>query len=154
MVDGKKEPLPSSLSAMVDSFNELLPGIPWNDSTADAILYGISDRDNNGLSFTVDVPFGRVFVTLQAVESRGKDESTLVSSCVIWSLADAVVWDGNRPATKEGLLDLLQEIRRVIRRLRHGPCATCAAQDPPAYHPRLTLEGGCVVCVLKSFLQA
>ena len=154
MVDGKKEPLPSSLSAMVDSFNELLPGIPWNDSTADAILYGISELDYGGLSLPVDVPFGKVEVALVAVDSRGKDEPTLVKGCVIWSLSNDVVWDGNRPATKEGLLDLLQEIRQVIRRLRHGPCATCAAQDPPAYHPRLTPEGGCVVCVLQSFLQA
>ena len=153
MVEGKKEPLPSSLSAIVDSFNELLPGIPWDDSTADAILYGISELDYGGLSLPVDVPFGKVEVALVA-DSRGQDGSTSVKGCIIWSLPNDVVWDGNRPATKEGLLDLLQEIRRVIRRLRHGPCATCVAQDPPAYHLRLSPEGGCVVCTLKSFLQA
>ena len=67
---------------------------------------------------------------------------------------EGLVWERARPATKEGLLDLLLETRRVIKCLQHGPCATCVARDPPQHNMRLTPEGGCVTCVLKTFLQA
>ena len=152
MAEDKKESLPPSLSAMVDSFNELLPGIPWNDRTVDTILYDIAENDYDGISLSVDVPVGKVEVILTA-GSRGKDTSAMVKGCVIWSLPYDIVWDGRRPATKEGLLDLLQEIRQVVKRIQHGPCATCVALDLPVYRPRLTPEGDCVSCVLKSFLQ-
>ena len=44
--------LPSSLTAMVESFNELLPGMPWNDSIVDAIFWGVA---NNGCSLGVPI---------------------------------------------------------------------------------------------------
>ena len=37
---------------MVESFNELLPGVPWNDSIVDAILWGVA---NNGCSLGVPI---------------------------------------------------------------------------------------------------
>ena len=152
MPDNKKAMLPTSVSALVDSFNELLPGIPWNDSIVDAIVWEIV-ANACCIRLPVYVVHGEAEVELE-VHSRGEDMPALAKASVSWSVAEGLVWEGTRPATKQGLLELLLETRRVIKCLQHGPCATCAARNPPLYCLRLTPEGGCVSCVLTSFLQA
>ena len=140
---------------MVESFNELLPGVPWNDSIVDAIFWGVA---NNGCSLRVPiyVTHGSADVELELHNSLCEDCQThegRATISIFWSLPDTTVWECTRPATKEGLLELLLEARRIIRCMRHGPCAACFARTPPEYNLRLTPEGGCVECVLASFLQ-
>ena len=116
------------MSAVVDSFNELLPGVPWNDTVVNTIKWEVA-ANAGCIGFPVFVAHGDADVELEMRERT-------------------------RAATKDGLLDLLLETRRVIKCLQHGPCATCVARDPPQHNMRLTPEGGCVTCVLKTFLQA
>ena len=144
--------LPASVSAVVDSFNELLPGVPWNDSVVNAIKWEVA-ANACCIGFPIFVAPGDADVELE-VHNYSDDAPAVAKVSVYWSLADGLAWEGTRPATKDGLLDLLLETRRVIKCLQHGPCATCVARDPPLHNMRLTPEGGCVTCVLKTFLQA
>ena len=144
--------LPASLFAVVDSFNELLPGVPWNDSVVNTIKWEVV-ANACCIGFPVVVAHGDVGVELE-MHNYSEDAPAIAKVSVYWSLAEGLVWEGTRPATKDGLLDLLLEARRVIKCLQHGPCATCVARDPPLHNMRLTPEGGCVTCVLKTFLQA
>ena len=144
--------LPASLSAVVDSFNELLPGVPWNDSVVNTIKWEVV-ANACCIGFPVFVAHGEADVELE-MHIHMDDAPAIAKDSVFWSLAKGLVWEGTRPATKDGLLDLLLETRRVIKCLQHGPCATCVARDPPLHNMRLTPEGGCVTCVLKTFLQA
>ena len=142
--------LPASLSAVVDSFNELVPGVPWNDSTVDTIIWEVVAN-----ACCISLP---IFVTHRGadfeLEVHSHAECSLANASVYWTLAEGFMWEETRPATKDGLLELLLETQKVIKCLQHGPCATCAARNPPERRLRLTPEGGCVVCVLTSFLQA
>ena len=88
------------------------------------------------------------------MHSYSDDAPAVAKVSVYWSFADGLAWGSTKPATKDGLLDLLLETRRAIKCLQQGPCATCMARDPPQHNMRLTPEGGCVRCVLKTFLQA
>ena len=144
--------LPASLSAVVDSFNDLLPGVPWNDSVVNTIIWEVG-ANAGCVGFPVFVAHGDVDVELE-IHPCGKDAPATAKVSIYWSLAEGLVWGRTMPATKEGLLDLLLETRRAIKCLQHGPCATCMARDPPQHNMRLTPEGGCVTCVLKTFLQA
>ena len=144
--------LPASVSAMVDSFNELLPGMPWNDSIVDAII-GEVVTEAGMIRLPIFVAHGDADVELE-VAAQPANIDAVAKASVAWDLADGVVWEGTRPATKQGLLELLLETKRIIRCMQHGLCATCAAKNPPLYCLRLTPKAGCVSCVLTSFLQA
>ena len=144
--------LPASLSAVVESFNELLPGVPWNDSVVNTIKWEVV-ANACCIGFPIFVAHGDANVELEMHNHR-EDAPAIAKASVYWSPAEGLVWEGTRPATKDGLLDLLLETRRVIKCLQHGPCATCVAREPPLHNMRLTPEGGCVTCVLKTFLQA
>ena len=144
--------LPASLSAMVDSFNELMPGVPWNDSVLNAIKWEVG-ANAGCICFPIYVAHGDVGLELE-MHHCGNDVQDTAKISIYWSFADDAVWGRTVPATKDGLLDLLLDTRRAIKCLRHGPCATCMARDPPRHNMRLTPEGGCVRCVLKTFLQS
>ena len=138
------------MSAVVDSFNELLPGVPWNDSVVNAIKWEVA-ANAGCIGFPIFVAHGDADVELE-LHTYSDDAPAVAKVSVYGSLAEGLVWEGTRPATKDGLLDLL-ETRRVIKCLQNGPCATCVARDPPLHNMRLTPKGGCVTCVLKTFLQ-
>ena len=147
--------IPASLAAMVDSFNDVVPGIAWDDNVVDAML-GQAAANASSCTFHVHVAVPQhgdaeveVAIHSPLCKCRHIPASAVVS--IYWSLPDTTVWEGTRPANKEGLLELLLEARRIIRCIRRGPCAACLAKNPPEYSARLTPEGSCLFCVLASF---
>ena len=92
--------LPASLSAVVDSFNELLPGVPWNDSVVNTIKWEVL-ANACCIGFPVFVAHGDADVELE-VHSYSDDAPAVAKVSVYWSLADGLAWEGTRPATKDG----------------------------------------------------
>ena len=161
--------LPSSLAAMVESYNDLVPGIVWNDSVVDAMLVRAA-ANASSCKFHVHVVVSSCKFHVHVVVPPHDDAEVELeihsplcicrhtpgraSVSVYWSLPDTTVWEGTRPATKEGLLELLLEARRIIRCIQRGPCAECLAKTPPDYSLRLTPGDSCLSCVLASFFLA
>ena len=144
----------ASLAAMVHSYNALVPGVAWDDSVVDAML--VQAATNASCTFRVHVAVSQYGVAEVEIEihsplckCRHTPARAVVS--IYWSLPDTTVWEGTRPATKDGLLELLLDARRIIKRMQHGPCTACLAKTPPDYSLRLTPEGDCLSCVLASF---
>ena len=147
--------IPASLAAMVDSYNDLVPGVAWDDSVVDAMLAQAA-ANASSCTFHVHVAVPQhgdaeveVAIHSQLCKCRHSPARAVVS--IYWSIPDTTVWEGTRPATKDGLLELLLETRRIIRCIQHGPCAQCLAKTPPDYSLRLTPAGSCLSCVLASF---
>ena len=146
--------IPASLVAMIGSFNDLVPGITWDDNVVDAMLVQAA-ANASSCTFHVHVlvpPHGDAEVELEIHSTLCKCRQTQGRSSlsIYWSLPDTTVWESTRPATKEGLLELL-EARRIIRCIQRDPCAECLTKNPPDYSLRLTPEGSCLSCVLASF---
>ena len=146
--------LPESLAAMVGSFNELVPGIPWNGSVLEKIIFDIVVTHGGSMRFPAFTAHGDVEIEFEVRSSQHPDRSKIVEASVYWSLPDNVVWEKTGSATVDGMLDLLLETREVLKCLQHGPCATCAALERPEFRLRLAPERGCAMCVLSSFLNA
>jgi hypothetical protein len=146
--------LPASLTAMVGSFNELVPGVPWDDSAVDKIMFEIIVNHAGSMHIPSFTAHGDVEIELEVRNGQHADRSSDVKASVYWSLPDCVVWEASRTATADGMLDLLLETRSVLKCLQHGPCPTCAALEQPEFRLRLVPEGGCATCVLSSFLNA
>ena len=150
--------LPSSLAAMVESYNHLVPGIAWNDSVVDSMLVQAA-ANASSCKFHVHVVVpphddAEVELEIRSPLCICRHTPGRASASVYWSLPDTTVWEGTRPVTKEGLLELLLEARRIIRCIQRGPCAECLAKTPPDYSLRLTPEGSCLSCALASFFLA
>ena len=150
--------IPASLAAMVHSYNALVPGVAWDDSVVDAML---AQAAANAASCTfrvhVAVPqHGDAEVEIEIHSPLCKCRHTPAKAVVsvYWSIPDTCVWQSARPATKDGLLELLLDARRIIKCMQHGPCAQCLAKSVPDYNLRLTPEGSCLFCVLASFFTS
>ena len=147
--------IPASLAAMVHSYNALVPGVAWDDSVVYAMLVQAA-ANASSCTFRVHVAVpqhgvAEVEVAIHSPLCKCRHTPARAVVSIYWSLPDTTVWEGTRPANKEGLLELLLDARRIIRCMQHGPCAQCLEKSPPDYSLRLTPEGSCLSCVLVSF---
>lgn len=146
--------LPASLVAMIGSFNELVPRVPWTNSVVETIMFEIIAVHAGSMIVPIFTEHGDIEIELIVRKNQPPDRSSTVKASIYWPLADNVVWEAERSATTDGLLELLLEARRVLKCLQHGPCATCAALERPVFRMRLVPDGVCVGCTLSSFFNA
>ena len=151
-------PLSADLTAMVQSYNELLPGVVWNDSVVNALL---AQAAANEASCTICVNLqlgehGDAEVALEIHSHLCKCHSSpaYAIASVWWSLPDSTVWENRRPASKDGLLELLLDVRRIVQCMQRGPCAACLKKRVPEHNLRLTPTSDCLSCVLAAFFSA
>ena len=142
---------------MVHSYNALVPGVAWDDSVVDALMQAAANTASCAFRVHVAVPeHGDAEVEIEIhsplCKCRLMPAKAMVS--VYRSIPDTCVWESTRPATKDGLLELLLDARRIIKCMQHGPCAQCLAKSVPDYNLRLTPEGSCLFCVLASFFTS
>ena len=150
-------PLSDELTAMVNSYNELLPGVAWNDSVVNALL---AQAAANEASCTICVHLqlgehGDAEAALEIHSHLCKCHSSpaYAIASVWWSLPDSTVWENRRPATKNGLLELLLDVRRIVQCMQRGPCAACIKKPIPEHNLRLTPTSDCLACVLATFFS-
>ena len=150
--------LPAFLAEMVRSYNELIPGVAWNDSVVSALLAQAAANEAS-CTFCVNLQLaehGDAEVALEIYSPLCKCRHTpaYAMASIWWSLPDTTVWESTRPATNDGLLQLLLDVRRIIKCMQHGPCAQCLAKRVPEHNLRLTPTSDCLSCVLASFFTS
>ncbi len=146
--------LSADVAAMVHSYNALVSGVAWDDGVVNAML---AQAAANAASCTfcvhVAVPeHSDAEVEIEIHSPLSKCEVMLAKAVasVYWSIPDTTVWESTRPATIDGLLELLLGARRIIRCMQHSPCAACLAKPMPDFNLRLTPTSHCLRCVLAS----
>ena len=150
--------LSASLAAMVHSYNALVPGVAWDDSVVDAMLVQAA-ANAASCTFRVHVAVpehgdAEVEIEIHSPLCKCRHTPAKAVVSVYWSIPDTTVWESTRPATKDGLLELLLDARRIIKCMQHGPCAQCLAKPVPDYNLRLTPTSDCLCCVLASFFTS
>ena len=141
-------PLPLPVEAMVESFNNLIPGIPASEEVLNEFLNRFPGPDNELDSFRIALPgVGTAFLW------RGKpmpDPERKLYASASWEDDEICCWSANRSATPAGLFALLIELRGVYTRMLGGPCPNCAHEDDS----RLPLVPGgkCARCTVAAFV--
>ena len=143
---------------MVHSYNALVPGVAWDDSVVNALLAQAAANEAS-CTFCVNLQLaehGDAEVAMEIHSPLCKCHIAPAYGMVSiwWSLPDTTVWESRRPATKDGLLQLLLDARQVIKCMQHGPCAQCLAKRVPEHNLRLTPTNDCLSCVLVSFFTS
>ena len=151
-------PLSAELTAMVQSYNELLPGVAWNDSVVNALLAQAAANEAS-CTICVNLQLGEhgdaeVALEIHSHLCKCHTAPAYAMASVWWSLPDTTVWESRRPATKDGLLELLLDVRRIVQCMQRGPCAACLKKRVPEHNLRLTPTSDCLSCVLCAFFSA
>ena len=151
-------PLSADLTAMVHSYNALVPGVAWDDSVVNALLAQAAANEAS-CTFCVNLQLaehGDAEVALEIHSHLCKCHiaPAYAMASIWWSLPDTTVWESRRPATKDGLLQLLLDVRRVIQCMQRGPCAACLTKRVPEHNLRLAPTSDCLSCVLAAFFSA
>ena len=150
--------LPAFLAEMVLSYNELIPGVAWNDSVVSALLAQAAANEAS-CTFCVNLQLAEhgdaeVALEIHSPVCKCRHTPAYAMASIWWSLPDTTVWESTRPATNDGLLQLLLDVRRIIKRMQHGQCAQCLAKRVPEHNLRLTPTSDCLSCVLASFFTS
>ena len=148
-------PLSADLAAMVHSYSALVSGVAWDDSVVNALLAQAAANEAS-CTFCVHVQIpehgdAEVAIEIHSPLCKCKMAQAYAMVSIYWSIPDTTVWESTRPATNDGLLQLLLDVRRIIRCMQHGPCAQCMAKHVPEHNLRLTPTSDCLSCVLASF---
>ena len=150
--------LPAFLAEMVRSYNELLPGVAWDDSVVNALLAQAAANEAS-CTFCVNLQLAEhgdaeVALEIHSHLCKCNIAPAYAMASVWWSLPDTTVWESRRPATQDGLLQLLLDVRRIVQCMQRGPCAACLTKRVPEHNLRLTPTSDCLSCVLASFLTS
>ena len=150
--------LSAELTAMVLSYNELIPGVAWDDSVVNALLSQAAANEAS-CTFCINLQLAEhgdaeVAIEIHSPLCKCNIAPAYGMVSIWWSLSDTTVWESRRPATKDGLLQLLLDARQVIKCMQHGPCAQCLAKRVPEHSLRLTPTSDCLSCVLASFFTS
>ena len=150
--------LPAFLAEMVRSYNELIPGVAWNDSVVSALLAQAAANEAS-CTFCVNLQLAEhgdaeVALEIHSPVCKCRHTPAYAMASIWWSLPDTTVWESTRPATQDGLLQLLLDVRRIIQCMQRGPCEACLAKRIPEHNLRLTPTSDCLSCVLASFFTS
>ena len=150
--------LPAFLAEMVRSYNELIPGVAWNDSVVSALLAQAAANEAS-CTFCVNLQLAEhgdaeVALEIHSPVCKCRHTPAYAMASIWWSIPDTTVWESTRPATQDGLLQLLLDVRRIVQSMQHGPCAACLAKRIPEHNLRLTPTSDCLSCVLASFFTS
>ena len=143
---------------MVQSYNALVPGVAWDDSVVNALLAQAAANEAS-CTFCVNLQLAEhgdaeVALEIHSPLCKCRHTPAYAMASVYWSIPNTTVWESTRPATNNGLLELLVDVRRIIACMQHGPCAQCLAKRVPEHNLRLTPTSDCLSCVLASFFTA
>ena len=145
-------PLPLHVQAMVESFNNLIPGIPASEEVLNEILKRLPCSDNDLDSFCIALPgVGTAFLwRSKPLPERDPCQERKLYASASWEDDEICCWSANRNATRAGLFALLIELRGVYTRMLGGPCPNCAHEDDS----RLPLVPGgkCARCTVAAFV--
>ena len=141
-------PLPLPVQAMVESFNNLIPGIPASEEVLNEILKRLPCSDNDLDSFCIALPGVGTAFLWECKPMRDRERKVYASAS--WEDDEICCWSANRSATPAGLFALLIELRGVYIRMLGGPCPNCAHDDDS----RLPLVPGrkCARCTVAAFV--
>ena len=150
--------LPAFLAEMVLSYNELIPGVAWNDSVVSALLAQAAANEAS-CTFCVNLQLAEhgdaeVALEIHSPVCKCRHTPAYAMASIWWSIPDTTVWESTRPATQDGLLQLLLDVRRIVQCMQRGPCAQCLAKRVPEHNLRLTPTSDCLSCVLASFFTS
>ena len=151
-------PLSADLAAMVQSYNALISGVAWDDSVVNALLTQAAANEAS-CTFCVYVQIpehgdAEVAIEIHSPLCKCRHTPACAMVSIYWSIPDTTVWENTRPATKDGLLQLLLDARQIVRCMQHGPCAACLAKTVPEHSLRMTPTSDCLSCVLASFFTS
>ena len=149
--------IPASLAAMMHSYNALVPGVAWDDSVVDALVQAAANAASCTFRVHVAVPQhgdAEVEIEIHSPLCKCKLAQAYAMVSIYWSIPDTTIWESTRPATKDGLLQLLLDARHTIKCIQHGPCAQCLAKPVPEHNLRLAPTSDCLSCVLASFFAS
>ena len=150
--------LPAFLAEMVRSYNELIPGVAWNDSVVNALLAQAAANEAS-CTFCVNLQLAEhgdaeVALEIHSPVCKCRHTPAYAMASIWWSIPDTTVWESTRPATQDGLLQLLLDVRRIVQCMQRGPCEACLAKRVPEHNLRLTPTSDCLSCVLASFFTS
>ena len=93
--------LPESVRARVDSFNELLPGIPASEDVFQELLARLPSSDNEYDHFSIALP-GAGHAMLYAFQKPGRER--FVHAVLSWDDdPEGQCWSAKHPATSASL---------------------------------------------------
>ena len=151
-------PLSAELVAKVQSYNALVPGVAWDDSVVNALLAQAAANEAS-CTFCVNLQLAEhgdaeVALEIHSPLCKCRHTPAYAMASIYWSIPDTTVWESTRPATNDGLLQLLLDARQVIKCIKHSPCAQCMAKPVPEYSLRLAPTSDCLSCVLADFFTS
>ena len=135
--------LPEPVTKLIESFGDLVPGVPANDENLKRILW-LLDSD------------GMLHVRTDLCEIEISAECSAKGKC----LSAGLTWTSqfeppyfstpDYPYSPEGMFKLLLELRDIHGLMRAGRCPECTQLMSDGL--RLTRDGKCANCVIATFL--